>query len=102
VGCKTAPEIPIKSPYEERLRVFDFGGDDLEEGETVQDVDALTVTPTGDAEDLTATDPVPDGTTVVLTVAAGRAGVEYTVNCRITTSLGQKLEAIGLVRVEAA
>lgn len=95
-----APEILLKSPFEERLFDFVFT-DDLDTGETISASPApiIAVTPTT-ASPLTFDPPTISGGIVQTKLKGGLDGTTYHVTCQIVTST-QKREGCGDLKVEA-
>ena len=96
-NVKTAFETHQKTPNEKRIVNMEFF-DDIEKGDTIASVVAVTVDPSGE---LTANAGF-SGTVVQLTLESGVSGKSYHVTARATTTNGEIVEGRGKVEVEDA
>jgi hypothetical protein len=98
MGVRTAPETLKKTPDETTKKAFDFTEGDMDSTETIATIASVSVTPTGPTVSSSAI----VGKQVIATIYGGTAGQTYALVATITTSLGQTLQARGLLMVDEA
>jgi len=100
MGIKTAAETVNKTPIEVRVVNFEFAGSDLASGENLATIDLVTITPSG-AGHLVKDSQAVSGTIAQLVVSQGQLNVTYDIDIQVTTTIGQKLQACGKLKVSA-
>jgi hypothetical protein len=82
-------------PVGRKVQTFE---QDAVSGETITAA-TITVTPTGDVDDLVATSPELDGIRVSIGLSGGRHGIDYHVEMLAATSAGAVYDADWLIKV---
>lgn len=93
---KTDPEVQRKTPDEVVKRTFEFAGEELATGEVISSISSSGSEPSG----ITVSSPVISGTQVQVTLSGGTAGSVYKLFLKVVTSIGQTLEACGILSVD--
>jgi len=93
-----APQILTKQPWEKRYYSMDFENL-MVSGETISTKVVTSEVLGGGTTDLSITSDIISGQTVEMWIESGTHAKRYRVEVRVTTSLGQKLEGDGILKV---
>lgn len=97
---RTGYPVLQKTAYMDRLFSFDFAP--LLEGNTIASVNSVTATEQGlitGASALTVGATAISGTKATVRLSAGEDGEDYLIDCKITDSASNDLQAFGILRV---
>ena len=98
MSCSATPDTLTKQPYEYRQYSMDFSAL-MTTGETIDSYSITSELIGGGTSDLTIDNAASSGQTVTFWIDGGTERGRYKIECRAVTSIGQKLEADGILRV---
>jgi hypothetical protein len=98
MSCSATPDTLTKQPYEYRQYSMDFSAL-MTTGETISTYTVTSELIGGGTTDLVIDTIASSGQIITFWIDGGTQRNRYKIECRVVTSIGQKLEADGILRV---
>lgn len=96
MSCSATPDTLEKQPYERRQYSMDFTAL-MTTGETISSYGVTSEVLGGGTSNLTIDTIAVSGQTLTFWIEGGTSRSRYKIECRVVTSIGQQLEADGIL-----